>query len=258
MGSGWGVLVLPGSSGRDESARAAALERTGVVATAHRWFGQPGQVPGICEVPLESFGPALDALAAQVDHVAVLGTSKGAEAALLLGVHDARVDAVVAISPPAHVWASVGPGADGRELPRRSSFTLDGAPLPHVGYDESWAPGDEDPPALRGMYEQSLAVSAAADAARIPVERITGPVVVTGGGDDQVWPSDVWARQIGARRDASGLATRVVVEADAGHQVLLPGEPPRPTGALRAGGTPDADARVGARLVDAMVDLLAL
>jgi hypothetical protein len=123
-----GVLVLSGSSGRVEEDRCRVLQEHGLVARSFRWFGGPGQVPGICELPLETFLPVLDELAAGCDGLAVLGVSKGAEAALLLGLRDPRVRAVVALAPTPVVWANVGPGPDGEVRPQRSSWSWRGEP----------------------------------------------------------------------------------------------------------------------------------
>ncbi len=122
------VLVLSGSSGRIERERARLLARSGAAALTFRWFGGIGQPPGVCEVPLETFLPALDQLADLSDRVVVLGVSKSAEAALLLAARDSRIAAVVGLSPTSMVWANVGPG------PRRSrsaaAFVLDVARTP--------------------------------------------------------------------------------------------------------------------------------
>jgi len=79
-GSRVGVLVLSGSSGRVERERCDVLADAGAVALSYRWFGE-----AIDRIPLESFEPALDELRRGCDRVSVLGFSKGAEAALLLG-----------------------------------------------------------------------------------------------------------------------------------------------------------------------------
>ena len=112
---------------------------------------------------------------------------------------------------------------------------------------ESWEP-DTTPPAFRGHYEASLAAHPAqAEAAAIPVERITGEVVLVAGEDDQVWPAADFARSIAARREAPGLATTVVAHPHAGHRTALPGEPAVAAGqAMVRGGTPAADAELGA------------
>src|SRR5699024_2481296 len=85
-------------------------------------------------------------------------------------------------------------------------------------------------------------------AARIPVERIAGEVLLIVGGDDQVWPSDTFAAEIVRTRTVHGLTTTVISEQDAGHRLLLPGETPAVGGmSMRRGGSAEADAALGAR-----------
>ena len=75
------------------------------------------------------------------ERVIVLGTSFGAEAALVNGVLSDHVDAVVAFAPSDVVWA--GLTEDGRVA---SHWTYQGAPLPFVQFADDWEPAD-DPPA---------------------------------------------------------------------------------------------------------------
>src|SRR5437763_15275596 len=76
-----GTVVLAGSSGRVDVTRAKLFAAQGAVALALRWFGGAGQVPGICEVPLETFFAATDRLIHEgCQRIAFIGTSKGAEA----------------------------------------------------------------------------------------------------------------------------------------------------------------------------------
>lgn len=256
------VLVLSGSSGRIEIDRTRLLARHGAAALSLRWFGGAGQPPGICEVPLETFGPALDRLASLSDHLCVIGTSKGAEAALLLASRDQRIRAVAGLSPSAVVWANVGPGRKETPAHGRSSWSADGQPLPFVPYDPAWTPTTiSGLPSYRGLYEQSLRTFAErVPAATIPVEQITADVLLVAGGDDQVWPSERFAQQIKDRRSAHQLATEVITAADAGHRVPLPGEPINPSGgmAMARGGTPAADAALGQRVWPALRQLLRL
>lgn len=241
--NGSGVLVLAGSSGRVDEQRARVLAGQGATALAIGWFGGPGQQPGPFEVPLELFSGAVDRLAPYVDRVAVLGTSFGAEAALLVAAHDPRVRACVAFAPSSVVWAGIAP--DGRVT---SHWTRRGEPLSYLPFVEGWAP-EGDPPSYRSLYERSLAVElAVADAAAIPVEQISGEVVLVAGGDDQVWPAVDFAERIRARRSASGLSTTVVTHPDAGHRTVLPGEEPVAGGQRMArGGTAEADVELGRR-----------
>jgi uncharacterized protein len=190
----------------------------------------------------------------------VVGVSKGAEAALLLAGRDPRIQAVTALAPTHVVWANVGPGIDGRTHPWRSSWTLGGAPLPFVPYDEEWEPGEEQPPSYRGLYTQSLTTFAGmVPRATIPVETIGGQVLVAAGGDDQVWPSETAARAIERRRAEHGLATSVVTLAGAGHRTRLPGEPPATGGVdMARGGSPEADAVLGELVWPVLLRLLGL
>ena len=246
-GNGTGVLVLSGSSGRVETERAALLASAGVsAALTYRWFGSPGLPDAIWEYPLEAFGTAVDALAAECDRVVLVGSSKTAEGFLLYAADDPRVDVVVALAPSHVVWANVGPGPDGALRPQHSSWSRGGEPVPFVPYDDA-AEAVGDPPAHAPVYAQSLLTAAdLVPRATIAVERFFGDVLLVAGGDDQVWPAVESARAIEARRTAYGMPTSVVTHPDAGHRVVLPGERPAGGGQRMArGGTDAADRELG-------------
>ncbi|WP_404867542.1 acyl-CoA thioester hydrolase/BAAT C-terminal domain-containing protein [Kitasatospora griseola] len=260
-GSRAGVLVLAGSSGRVERERARLLARAGVTALAIRWFGGPGQTPGVCEVPLETFTAGVDLLRqAGAERIGVLGSSKGAEAAMLTAVHDPRVDAVVAQSPTSLVWSNVGPGLDGADRPLRSCWTWRGRPLPFVPMDETWTQREPEgePVAIRGWYEQSERTFAdAVPAATIPIERTRADLLLIAGADDAMWPSAPFAHRLAARRHRAGLGARVIERPDAGHRPRFPGEGPAPASTVFAyGGTPAGDALLGATAWPHVVDVL--
>ncbi|HEV2405505.1 MAG TPA: acyl-CoA thioester hydrolase/BAAT C-terminal domain-containing protein [Ktedonobacterales bacterium] len=257
-----GVIVLAGSSGRVDVARARLLAQHRAIALALRWFGGPGQSPGICEIPLETFTSAVDWLMDQgVKRVGLLGLSKGAEAALLTACYDARIGAVVAISPSSVAWANVGAGADGQSYPYRSSWTWQGAPLPFVPYDESRSVDQtQGPVAYRALYEQSLAAfPERALAAAIPIERTAARILLIAGGDDEMWPSASFAGSLAERARAAGRQIEVIAEPRAGHRPPLPGEPaPLPSRTYRYGGSPEADAALGAAAWPRVLDCLGL
>ncbi|HEY1176035.1 MAG TPA: acyl-CoA thioester hydrolase/BAAT C-terminal domain-containing protein [Phytomonospora sp.] len=248
-GAGAGVLVLAGSSGRVDRERARILARQGFAALAIRWFGGPGQAPGICEIPLETFTDAIDLLVTGgAERVGVLGVSKGAEAALLTAVHDPRVDLAVALSPSSRVWSNAGPGTDGRSRPQRSSWTWRGNPLPFAPMDDSWPAANRasGPVAIRGWYELSER-SRPRPSAAIPVERARADVLLVAGGDDAMWPSLRYARELAERRRAAGTPVRLLSRSDAGHRPRLPGEAALPDSPdYLYGGTAEADALLGA------------
>lgn len=248
---GDGVLVVAGSSGRIDEDRARVFAMHGCCAESIRWFGGPGQHAGPWEIPLEVFLERVDALKADCDRVWVVGTSFGAEAALLCGALSDRVDGVIAFAPSDVVWA--GYDERGRET---SHWTLGGKPLPYVPLD--WEEYEEEtPPRFRAVYERSRRTFPGdAAAAAIPVERI-GRLLLVAGGDDHVWPSTAHAERIRIRRAAAGLATPIVTALDAGHRAILPGEPRVAGGAaISRGGTEAADRRLGERAWAAIVSQL--
>lgn len=240
-GASTGVLVLAGSSGRVDRDRARRLADEGVVTESVQWFGGPRQPVGPTRIPLEFFATRLEGLRRETDRVVLVGTSFGAEAALATAALANPVDAVVAFAPSDVVWAGVLP--DGQQT---SHWSLGGVPVPFVPLGTEWEPTD-DPPAFRGHYLASRrADPEAVAAATIPVERIPRLLLVAGG-DDQVWPSDLHAESIRARRNGFGLDTQIVHISDAGHRAVLPGEPTVTGGVFMArGGSPEADAALGA------------
>ena len=239
--AGVGALVLAGSSGRVDSDRAERLARNGVVAESIQWFGGTGQHDGPWEIPLELFLERVARLAEDCDRVVVVGTSFGAEAALLTGAYSPHVDAVVAFAPTDVVWAGVR--GDGTVT---SHWTLDGVPLPYMPFDETWE-SDDHIPAFVGLYESSRKrFPERLEPATIPVERIE-QVVLVAGGDDQVWPALEMAERISTRREEHGLDTVLVTDPEAGHRTVLPGEPAVAGGMrMRRGGTDASDRRLGA------------
>lgn len=244
-----GVLVLGGSSGTIPMERARLLAGLGFRVAALSWFGGPGQSPGICEIPVEVFERAIDQLvSAGCGRIAVLGTSKGAEAALLIASLDPRVDLVVAFSPSSVVWANVGPGADGFEWPLRSSFTWRGEALPFVPHEAEalLSVGRLPPIRYLGLFERSLEVFAdRLEAAAIPIEQTRADVVLVAGGDDQLWPSARFAKNLAQRLSAAGRSATLLTHPQAGHRVLLPGEAAQRSRLNEHGGDDEADATLG-------------
>lgn len=243
-----GVVVLSGSSGRVDTDRAKLFAEAGAKALALQWFGATGQATGICEIPLETFCDATDYLISLgCRRIVFVGTSKGAEAALLVATRDPRVDVVVAISPTSFVWGNIGSGKDGREWPERSSWSWNGEPLDFVPADPTWERDYRDGlVSYRSFFEQCLETDGETlRQAQIPVEKATADIVLVAGGDDALWPSERFARDLASRREDAGRQVSLVVDSEAGHRVLLPGET-TPRSSLHAhGGSDAADSRLG-------------
>jgi dienelactone hydrolase len=255
------IIVLGGSEGGSRTAR------TGAPRFASRGFavlGLPYYSPGQAEreipelpaafadIPVDRLNAAFEWLKArpEVDagRVALVGGSKGAEFALIAASHFKWITSVVASVPSDVVWEGWGPGV---EPGKRSSFALDGKPLPfvpYVGFAEEFAGADIR---MRRFQDQGRAANpAAAVKARIPVENFRGSLLVVGGGDDQVWASGMMAQNIAERRAAAGQETLVLIFPDAGHALSGTGWMPTTqynAGRSKFGGTPQANALAQAR-----------
>jgi dienelactone hydrolase len=212
------VLVIGGSEGGlSTTGLAAMLASHGYPAMALAYFHAPGLPTQLKDIPLEYFARALRALrrSAGGRPVVVLGISRGGEAALLIGAtFPGLVQGVVALVPSNVVY----PSTDGSA----PAWTLRGRPVPHVRAIDV---GDADPVRTPGAV--------------IPVERIKGPILTASGGQDELWPSYLFADTLQHRLAAHHFSYphRNLYFENAGH--LLGGALPYlPTSASRrTGGT---------------------
>jgi acetyl esterase/lipase len=254
-----GVVVLGGSSGRVDTARAGLFAKAGAQALTLQWFGGANQSPGICEIPIETFIGATDFLMTRgCERIVFVGTSKGAEAALLASTLDHRINAVVAISPSSVVWGNIGAGIDGVAWPERSSWSFGGRSLDFVPAVLDWQKVyRETLVSYRSFFEKCLASSVdAVTRARIPIENSAAEVILVAGGDDALWPSDIFAQHLAQSRQEHKKSSTLILDQEAGHRVLFPGEA-TPRSALHAhGGNDAADARLGQRAWRAIAALL--
>lgn len=224
-----GVLALGGSDGGVPMyfMRLLAAERCACLALAYH--STPKTQPNLIEVPLERIERALRWLRAHPrvaprdGRVAIVGASKGAELALVLGtMFPDLVGAVVAYTPSSVVWAGIdfaaGPGA-----PPRSSWSRAGKPLEFVRLPPGVAPTQSERGlSLTPLHERGLDAVATDDAAIIPIERATGPVLLISGGDDRMWPASRMSRMLveRARRFGRGHLVRHLDFPEAGHALF--------------------------------------
>jgi len=256
------IILLGGSEGGSYVTRgAAALASRGFAVLAlpyyspAQWPSQKAELPTLpaafADIPVERLNEARAWLQTRDDvdatRIALHGTSKGAEFALLAALHLPWVSSVVAVVPSDVVWEGWGPSIEGGQ---RASFALNGKPFPFVPYLDFGKEftGFQTGEAVRIRRPQDrgrAAHPAAAAAARINVERIKAPVLVVGGHEDQVWASGMMAQNIAERRAEAKLDTLALVYVDAGH--YLNGNGYNPTtqydaGPSKAGGTPAGNA----------------
>jgi len=207
-----GVLAIGGSGGSEPWYVGQALAREGIAALSVAYFGQPGLPPQLRGIGLEYFSRALQILRAELPAtgvpLAVLGMSRGSEAAILTAIHsDAPVGGVLVTVPGNVVAGSWPPGGP--------AWLLGGRPLPYLTHS---GPDSADPDPL------------------IPIELVRGPVFLVGAGADRVWPSAEMAQALADRLRAGGHRSghTLLVYPDAGHSTgylvpelpagLLPGD----------------------------------
>jgi dienelactone hydrolase len=212
------VLLFGGSEGGDGTrALGGLLASHGIEVLTLAYFRAPGLPPRLERVPLEYFDRALDWLRRRpgVDRVAIAGISRGGEAALLVAATFPHdVDRVAALVPGAYVYPA----------------------FPDPGH-AAWT-----------LHRRAVPLQ------RIRVERIPGPILAVGAGDDAIWPSADFTHDIARYHHDR---TDVVLEyPDAGH--LAGGAVPyEPRGDhYELGGTPRADADAVADLFPRLVRFL--
>ncbi|ARP94480.1 acyl-CoA thioesterase/bile acid-CoA:amino acid N-acyltransferase family protein [Bordetella genomosp. 13] len=259
------IVVLNGSGGGINESRAALFASRGYAALALGYFGAPGLPSHISQTPLEYFEKGLQWLRDEVrpahGFIAVSGQSRGGELSLLLGAtYPGLVSAVIGYVPSSvvHSVLNAGRPGEGRFAP---TWMLRGEPVPHVWQDNAatdWSGIDSLPEPRRQAqaFVDAQRDAAAVARARIPVERIAGPVLLISGGDDGYWPSTAYSREVAqALREAHHpYPVEHLDYPDAGHAIQAPNVPTTEIAkahavsgiVLTGGGTALANARANA------------
>jgi dienelactone hydrolase len=204
------MIVLGGSEGGipGPAGFAGGFASRGYAVLALAYFRAEGLPNLLSNIPLEYFGTAIAWLKAQpsvdANRIGVVGGSRGAELALLLGSVYPSLRVVVANMPSNVV---IGGCCDpGRWF---YAWTVGGRPIAAM------------PP--RGRRGDA----ADAQQAEIQVERINGPVLLLSGKDDGVWPSSESAEKIVARlkRNRFPFPYESLVYEHTGHGISRPYTP---------------------------------
>jgi dienelactone hydrolase len=218
------VIAIGGSEGGLDimSSYAAPFARNGYAVLALAWWKAPGLPQTLENVPLEYFDRAIAWARARPEiapgRIAILGWSRGAEAALLVGSRNPDIHAVIGVAPSFVVWQGLDfahPQASG------SAWTSQGTALPFVT-PASFVPGAP----MAQMFINALGSADARPDAAIPVEKINGPVLLLSGSEDRLWPSRVMAERIVARLHEKDFRFSVEHKnyAQAGHGIFV-GDP---------------------------------
>ena len=269
------VMILNGSGGGINEPRGALYASRGYLAFALGYFKAPGLSDYISNTPLEYFKKGLDWL--RETHkplggfVALSGQSRGGELVLLLAtVYPEDVSAVIAYVPGAVVHSGQN-AADPKVGRNGPAWLLDGKPLTHVWQDNktaTWAPFDEGPSPHRHARAILTALQdpEAVARARIPVEKIQGPIILLSATDDGAWPSSLYSKMMydHLRQSAFPHVVQWVDTPEGGHSIVFPYVPTTQlvyahpvSGKINTGGgKPDANAASDERSWLAVQDFL--
>lgn len=251
------VLLLAGSGGGIFRFTAARLASHGHPTLAMAMFRFPGLPDSLVRYPIENVrdGGAWLAKRAGTKRVAIIGISRGSEAAALAAVNFPDAFSGVALLVPSHLQdaGALGPSAK----PGDSAWTIGGKPTPVT--DLGFSPTDpqviEQAKARPGYNATAMVLdkwNSAEFEARygIPFEKIKAPILVQAAGADAIWPSWISAEHIRKRLTAHGRASQVEVHVypDAGHNMVqiglgspltASGYNPLLKGFMAFGGTPN-------------------
>ncbi len=234
VGSRPSVIVVGGSSGglMFASQVAALLASHGFASLALAYFGSKGLPEHLVEIPIEYFAHAMAWLSQQrgvaSNGIAVVGRSRGAELALLLGSRFPTIRAVVAYCPSNVVWNGLRAGT----LAEASAWTESGRSLPFVPLTSPSLSAQlqhalgRPPIALTPVFDAALDGPRPTEAF-IAVEKTNGPVLLVSGESDEMWPATRMGDEIMQRLAAHAhpFASRHCHYASAGHLMRAPGVP---------------------------------
>ena len=213
------VVVLSGSGGGFDVDKAAVLSRHGFATFALSYFGVPPLPSWLHRVPLEYFESALAWLRAQPEvdasRVGIFAISRGAEAALLLASRFDFIRSVVAWAPSSTAWAAGGEDKETREtIPcwtwRGEALPFAPLPLKRFMWTSAFPVAALKRPVMFvNLFRAALKNRSAVERAAIPIEKVSGPVLLVSGGDDHLWPATEMAKALVARAKREGSAHSV-------------------------------------------------
>ncbi len=214
------ILLIGGSEGGlSEAGRRDALffQDAGFNVLQMSFYLAEGQPENLEMIPLELFDNAIDWLSAREEvstkQFGIMGTSKGAEAALIVASRHSEIDAVVAVVPSSVSWQGINWSRDGR-VPE-ASWSLNGeavASMPYGVWDNELG--------LFSLYENGLKAREQHPDAFIEIERSKAATLLVCGGADMLWPSCPMAEQLKSRAIKNdGPEVDILKYAEAGHFV---------------------------------------
>ena len=220
------IVVLSGSGGGLFATTAALFASNGHPTLALATYNYQDLPKVLLNRPLEQVrdGALWLASKAGTDSVAVLGISRGSEAAQLAAAYFPDAFSGVIAEVPSHlVGGALGPGT----TPNDAAWSVGGNPIPPFPshFDVARiAEAAKTLPGYRGSADLlPIWNDPAVDAkSMIPYERIKAPLLVLAAGSDDLWPSYVSAEHIRRRMEALGKQDQVEIHVfpGAGHRLV--------------------------------------
>ncbi len=205
------IVVFGGSEGGKswsedscESYRMRLLNE-GYAVLSLGYFAAEG-LPAVLEgIPMEYFNTAIDWVLKQpgIDHkgVAVMGWSKGGEAALLLASINPKVKAVVGIVPAANVYQGISENI-------KSSWTYKGEDVPFAPFVNNEAlfeslrkMNEEGVLEFVQVYNDAIADPEIDEMSAIKIENSKANILLLSGKNDTLWDSEGMSRKVIQRLD---------------------------------------------------------
>ncbi len=186
-----------------------------VLTLAYFDYNSSGEIPNkLRHIPLEYFKRAMDWLEDRPQtskgRFAVIGNSRGGEAALLLAIQYTEISTVIALVPGAYV----GGAYDAKRKVSGSAWTLEGKEIPYVDYQKAVANYDQW---WEIIYDEEEVQPFA-----IPVENMSAAVLLLSGEKDKIWPSTEMSERIIRRLEENQYKFPFKhISYDAGHNIRV-------------------------------------
>jgi uncharacterized protein len=215
------ILVLGGSEGGIPTYIARPLAERGMTTLALGYFGVQGEsLPAsIDKIPLEYFENALTKLQAIVPDskcCAVLGFSKGSEGGLAFAsIVKPSLRGLILLAGTDTAFEGFDSSGSGQST-QNSGWTYLGNQIlfsPYVIPDQTllakmFPMGFSRPPVLKPFYDATIGLPSGTKGA-LPVEQISGPILLLTGQDDQVWSSSQMSEKVVERAKAKNFKYEV-------------------------------------------------
>jgi acetyl esterase/lipase len=218
------VLVFGGSGGGLRPRSAAFLAGHGYLAFSLAYFAAPGLPEELVDIELEYFERALRFLSSRPEATgppAVIGTSRGGELALLLGLY-LGVETVVANVPSPIVHSGITKAPDGwlSDVP---AWRYQGRPIPYLSHTDGKLYIVDGAIACTPTYLDCLDDWDRVEAAMMHLEDSPSSVLLLSGARDPMWPSALYSELAMTRlRRRPGGRQRHVMFPGAGHTFVPP------------------------------------